>query len=402
MRQKKPHQKVVDDKKDKDVKDRIDAEMNTCEEENKTADEQIHRYSASRETKATQTPRVVGDNKHNDVELYSCEYENKTDDEQIHRFSTSRETAATTRIELQENYTLGADTNIEVNIGCVKMGGKVNGGLSVTKINGQEYSKSLTWSIDTEIKVPAKQRAIAKLHVNEYRVVTDFTVKTTVTLPKKKMPVSIRRISDNKLIYTVWIQNIDAIFDLKFLKRAEDVIEVIDIPNEAEKKTYIGLILKSRGTCNNVSFRNQNVTVECKPFSDENQLQKEETKCPISYEDRDKYVTQDSFVNDHTADAEHDATVPKSVDDVLPGVADDSSATVPNGRLHQDDGIPKIMNGAVPHATEKTSEIVRNGNVLTGAADDSSATVPNGRLHQDDGISKLVNGVVPHATDKNR
>ena len=264
-----------------------------------------------------------------------------------------------------------------MNIGCVKVGGKVNGGISVTKTGGQEYSKSLTWSIDTEIKVPAKQRAIAKLHVNEYRAVTDFKVKTTVTLPKKKMPVSIRRLSDNKLIYTVWIQNIDAIFDNKFLNRAEDVIEVIDIPNEAEKKTYIGLILKSRGTCPNVSFRNQNVTVECKPLSDEKQLQTEETKCPKRYEDRDKDVTQDSVVNDHMAEAEHDATVPKSEDGLVPRVADDTSATLPNGRLHRDDGIPKIANGALPHPTMETPKTVRNGK-LPHVADVHVKTVVTG------------------------
>ena len=79
----KPRQEEVNDNEDKDVKDRKDAKLNTCEE-------QIHKLSASRETKATQTPIVVGDNEHTDVELYTCEYENKTDDEQTHRFSTYR------------------------------------------------------------------------------------------------------------------------------------------------------------------------------------------------------------------------------------------------------------------------------------------------------------------------
>ena len=220
-------------------------------------------------TTENQRPKISGDAEKKNVELYLCEYENKTNDEQVHKFSTSRETTTTTTVEFQENYTLGAETNIEVDLGFVKAGGGVNGGLSVTNTNGQSYSESLTWNIDTEIKVPAKQKAIAKLHVSEEPTITDFEVETTVTLPKKKLPVSIRRISDDKLMgQTIWIQNLDGIFDEEYLKRAKNMIEVKEIDEEIDNKTYtyIALVLKSHGTAQNISFKNQNVTVECTPL----------------------------------------------------------------------------------------------------------------------------------------
>ena len=219
--------------------------------------------------KTTEHPRPKSgcDADRKNVELYLCEYENKTDDEQTHKFSTSRETTTTTKVEFQENYTIGAETNVEVDLGFVKAGGGVNGGLSITNTEGEEYSESLTWNIDTEIKVPAKQKATAKLHVYEDPTVTDFEVETKVTLPKKRLPVAIRRISDDKLIgNTIWLQNIDAIFEPEYLEKAKNLIEVIDIEDQEAGKIYVGLLLKSHGTAQNVSFKNQNVTVECTPL----------------------------------------------------------------------------------------------------------------------------------------
>ena len=143
----------------------------------------------------------------------------------------------------------------------------MNGGLSVTNTEGEEYSESLTWNIDTEIKVPAKQKATAKLHVYEDSTLTDFEVETKVTLPKKRLPVAIRRISDDKLIgSTIWLQNIDAIFEPEYLEKAKNLIEVLDIEDQEAGKIYVGLLLKSHGTAQNVSFKNQNVTVECTPL----------------------------------------------------------------------------------------------------------------------------------------
>lgn len=221
------------------------------------------------EHKTTEHPRpkLGGDEEKKNVELFLCEYENKTDDEQVHKFSTSRETTSTTSVEFQENYTLGAETNIEVDLGFVKAGGGINGGMSITNTEGHEESETLTWNIDTEIKVPAKQKATAKLHVYEDPTIADFEVETKVTLPKKHLPVSIRRKSDDKLMgSTIWIQNIDCIFDQEYLDSAKNLVEVLELPNEADNKLYIGLLLKSHGTCQNISFKNQHVTVECTPL----------------------------------------------------------------------------------------------------------------------------------------
>ena len=201
------------------------------------------------------------------LELYFCD--NKTDNEQVHKFSTSRQTTATTSIEFQKNYTLGATTNIEVDLGFVKAGCGVNGRLSVTNTNGQSFSESFTWNIDTEIKVPAKQKAKAELHVYEEQSITDFEVQTKVTLPKKKFPISIRRISDDKLMgHTIWIKCLDIIFDKDYLEKSQEMVKVDEDHEIIDGKKYIykALVLKSHGTAQIISFKNQHLIVESTPI----------------------------------------------------------------------------------------------------------------------------------------
>lgn len=51
------------------------------------------------------------------------------------------------------------------------------------------------------------------------------------------------------MIYTVWIQNIDAIFNEENVIRAKDLIEIKEFPDEVDNNLYNGLVLRSHGTC---------------------------------------------------------------------------------------------------------------------------------------------------------
>ena len=64
---------------------------------------------------------LTGSNLQRDVELYFTEYENRTPQMQSYTFETSRETTATTKIELQENYTIGAEANLEVGLVIIRL-----------------------------------------------------------------------------------------------------------------------------------------------------------------------------------------------------------------------------------------------------------------------------------------
>ncbi|KAH3841955.1 uncharacterized protein LOC127878032 [Dreissena polymorpha] len=201
------------------------------------------------------------------TELYFTEYQNKSNRDQKYTFSTTRETVATTKIELQENYTLGAETNIEIDLaGVVKIGGGVNGSVSVTNTKGEDFSETLNWNINTEIVVPKWNKARASLYVFEEPSITEFVVTTTLSLPTGSLPVSIRRVKDDKIIKTYWIMNLHCLFSDKQKEDGIVKCETKPVPGKSIDDAIV--VIETRGTCRNVSWKNQHVEVQCERMAD--------------------------------------------------------------------------------------------------------------------------------------
>ncbi|KAL4224442.1 hypothetical protein ACF0H5_017894 [Mactra antiquata] len=220
------------------------------------------------QTAIEQLTPAVHEAKKKGVELYFSEYENRTLTTQTYKFTTTRQTTETTRIEMQENYTLGAQTNLSVNLGeIVSFGGQLSASLSVTETKAQEYSKSLTWNIDTDIKVPRWNRAKATLYVYETPTTSSFEVKTTMRLPSGKLPVSIRQVKDGKEVYVVWIQDLGALFDEDYKRKSGVRIEEETVERDGRMKIVNVVVLTTRGICRYVGFKNQHVEVECKEMA---------------------------------------------------------------------------------------------------------------------------------------
>lgn len=202
-----------------------------------------------------------------DVQLYFSEYENNTGHDQTYTFHTSRETTASTKVELQENYTVGAETNLEISLGeVVKFGGGVSGSMSITDTKGQEFSRTMSWDIDTEIKVPKWNKAKASLYVYEEPSIVDFTVKTTVALaaPSRRLPVTIRKRDDDEEVKTYWITNIECLFDSKLTGGDTPKVKLeTRLIEGTENMGEVIAILTTRGVCRNISWQNQHVKVEC-------------------------------------------------------------------------------------------------------------------------------------------
>ncbi|XP_052791646.1 uncharacterized protein LOC128225787 [Mya arenaria] len=223
----------------------------------------------SHTTDCQERPVTVNLNQRN-VELYYSEYENKTNTKQSHTFSTSRETSATTRIELQENYTNGATTNLEVDLaGFVQFGGGVNGSLSVTETNSQEFNNTITWKFDTNVEIQPMNRARVTVSVHEQPSILDFTVTTTLSLPRKTLPVSIRRKRDDKIVKTYYITNLHAIFveyNQKYETDENKIVKIETRPVEGSSIDEVIAVITSRGTCKNVSWKKQHVEVQSAPI----------------------------------------------------------------------------------------------------------------------------------------
>lgn len=201
-----------------------------------------------------------------DIELYFSEYENKTETEQSYKFTATRQTTTTTRVEMQENYTLGLTTNLEVNLAeIVKIGAEASASFSVTETKAEEFSKSLTWNIDTEIRVPRWNKAKATLYVYEMPSKSNFVVKTTVKLTSPLgLPVTIRQAKDGKEVHTEWITDLGVLFNKDYLNRSSvEVKPVKVIQDDGDEFMENHIVLTTRGVCRNVAFKNQHVKVEC-------------------------------------------------------------------------------------------------------------------------------------------
>lgn len=224
-----------------------------------------------RETKMSEEKQCV---------LYSCQYENKTNGDQTYRVSASRETTTTSRIQLGKTYTIGADMNIEVDLGFAKLGGGLNCSMSVTKESGEEFSETLIWNIDTEIKVPKQNVAKAELVVKERPIIHDFTVTTTMNLLKKddgtrgSLPICIRRKKDKSEVATYFVKRLDVLFanqysridysksDMVKINKKEETIDT------GEKKLIYEVVLTSHGVSHSKSWAQQRVEVTCDSIED--------------------------------------------------------------------------------------------------------------------------------------
>ncbi|XP_053391227.1 uncharacterized protein LOC128554040 [Mercenaria mercenaria] len=193
-----------------------------------------------------------------DMELYFSEYENETSTPQTYTFTAARATTTTTKIEMQENYTLGAETNLEINLAeIVKIGGSVSGSFSVTETKAEEFSKTLSWNIDTQINVPSWNKAKASLYVYEIPSKSKFLVKTTMSLPRGQLPVTIRRRKDGKEVHIEWICDLAVLFDEDYRNRSSVKIDKTVIMDNGDKVIENQIVLTTRGICRNVSFKNQ-------------------------------------------------------------------------------------------------------------------------------------------------
>ena len=221
----------------------------------------------------------------NDVVLYQAEYKNKTPLKQEYTFSSTRQTTSSTTVELHESYTMGHECNIEISVpgDVVTVGAGLSGNLSVSKIDQESFESTTTWTVDTKVEVESGHRAEAKVYVSERNSIADFEVKTTMKIVDgKDLPIVIRRVSDDKIVFVILLPDLEDVFGDLIKKDEKD--EKDKNKEEKQKKfqssKYIDnselrstpiyrheIITCTRGTCKSVSWRNQQVEVQSERMS---------------------------------------------------------------------------------------------------------------------------------------
>ena len=160
------------------------------------------------------------------------------------------------------------------------VGAGLSGNLSVSKIDKESFESTTTWTVDTKVEVESGHRAEATVYVSERNSIADFEVTTTMKIVDgKNLPIVIRRVSDDKIVYVILLPDLEAVFwDL--IKKDEKDENKDEKPKKFQSSEYIDnselrskpvyrheIITNTRGTCKSVSWRNQHVEVQSERMS---------------------------------------------------------------------------------------------------------------------------------------
>ncbi|XP_046551217.1 uncharacterized protein LOC124281299 [Haliotis rubra] len=123
--------------------------------------------------------------------VFKAHYNNKTSEIQEQNFSTSRTTVAKATTVLTRGFTRGMNTDIKITVppevayATSGFGNKVS--IQTDEVNTVEHT--LTWTTNSNIRLPPKSKMLAQLQVSAEQFQCDFsayvTFKGTVVLPIK-------------------------------------------------------------------------------------------------------------------------------------------------------------------------------------------------------------------------
>ncbi|CAH1798688.1 unnamed protein product [Owenia fusiformis] len=128
--------------------------------------------------------------------LFKTHFVNNTDQTQEYSFKTERSTTSVCELEIENGYTLGQEVNITLKTPCEVF--EANAGfsreISVNRAENHAIEETLTWGVDSNIKVPKHFKTIAELVVSESQYSGRFKMRNRM---EGKVHVSITNKRDN-------------------------------------------------------------------------------------------------------------------------------------------------------------------------------------------------------------
>ena len=199
-----------------------------------------------------------------EVDLYETVYENATYTDQKYTLITHKETKKTVSVEFSKGFTKGTTTSIAIPTpdGIPSVGAGTSDTLSVTKSKGQTFEETMSWDVNTEITVGKGQRLTATLAVSEDTKMIDFEVETTMKIIDGEcLSVTLRRVSNGESVQVFSIADLETVF-AKLKDTSGGIIKALPTYtyNNIIKSS---VVLVTHGTCKSVSWRNQQVKVNC-------------------------------------------------------------------------------------------------------------------------------------------
>lgn len=131
--------------------------------------------------------------------LFRTRLTNSTDREQEYSIRAERSTTSECHVCVERAVTLGFEMVLSLKTPCEIF--EANAGfkreLSVTNAQGQTIAETLTWAVDSAVRVPGNHEATAQLVVFEDEFQGKFSVQTDVS---GKVVVSVNNVRDNNYL----------------------------------------------------------------------------------------------------------------------------------------------------------------------------------------------------------
>lgn len=143
--------------------------------------------------------------------LFRSSYINDTINEQEYQLRTERKTVSTCELEIFEGFVteVGAELKLEIPIpGCVLEGATTfKQEYSLENTTTKSIEEEISWSVESNIKVPSMTRTTAELLVKEDEYKGAFEIKTYF-----KGGVSVKLYKDHEVILHIELDDLEEIF----------------------------------------------------------------------------------------------------------------------------------------------------------------------------------------------
>ena len=134
--------------------------------------------------------------------LFTAVFSNNTDSSQVYSFNTERKTKSSCTVDISRGYVF--DSHFDIKLAPPNPVIEANAGfrkeLSLSRSDGGMIEEELTWSVDSQVQVPAMKKTTAALVIKEGEYSGKFVIKSTFN---GKVHVSIRNRKDNSVLLTL-------------------------------------------------------------------------------------------------------------------------------------------------------------------------------------------------------
>ena len=173
--------------------------------------------------------------------LFKTTFTNNTENEQEYSFRTERTTVSTCEVEIEKGVSYGMDLGVSLKLPSeiLEVGAGFRRDISLTSTVGECFEETLTWGVDSLVKVPPLHKTTAELVITEDTSAAAFKIRTRLS---GRISVHITNIRDNNS----FVKNIDGDI-VEILKREIADGGLQSMTPEKNCVTYI-----TKGNC---SFR---------------------------------------------------------------------------------------------------------------------------------------------------